>query len=194
MIFPNHRFMRLLEKFLLLVLAVSVAFWFLRFPFGVLLQLTAVMGLALLYLAGLGRLVRSGESKASLGVGGWLLRIGFAFSAVAFLFWFQTWNTAWIYVCIGLLLTAGGCLLLKQPLQESASWMPVWSRAAFWVGLMVVVALIPPHTHISLKYADDPQYLEAYLNWLDNRDSQESYDNWRMHHCRKYPLSCGYVE
>lgn len=186
--------MRLLEKIFALMLITSVVFWFMRYPYAALLQGVGTLGLGTLYLLVMGRLIRSTDSDVELGLRLLPLRLGMACAAVAFMLWFQTWNWAWALVLAALLLLGAGFLLVHQAAKASESWGALWSRMAVWGGLMVLLALLPAYTHISLKHADDPAYRDVYLEWLNHREDPDAFEAWRMHHCRKYPLSCGYVE
>lgn len=186
--------MRVLEKIFALMLITSVVFWFMRLPYAALLQGVGTLGLVMLYLLVIGRLMNSPVSDAGLGLRLLPMRVGMACAALAFMLWFQTWSWAWVLVLAAVLLMSAGFLLVYQTAKASNSWVALWSRMALWGGLMVVLAVLPTYTHVSLKYADDPAYRDVYLEWLNHREDPEAYEAWRMHHCRKYPLSCGYVE
>lgn len=123
-----------------------------------------------------------------------LLGYGLCFNTIALLFWFMLWPNARMFLFVGIcyLLLASVMAYFKDPnLFKQTS---VLTRVVPAFVVVVAASMISPYSHVSAKYNADPEYRDAYINWLQQPGDSASYYNWHELHCRRHPLDCGYVE
>lgn len=121
--------------------------------------------------------------------------LGLMLSVLGLMFWLLLWPGSYpLRMFGGSMLVLVGILIFSSRSETGLLWKRFVSRGLPWTLAIVVSLLLPRHTLIEIKYADDPAYLEAYKALLDNPEDEEAYERWQEEERRKYPEVYDYIE
>ena len=173
--------MRVIEKVLIILTVIGIAFKLLHYPGGGQFIVIGLFLLSILYFGFSWLLMRDRETKA--------MRLGIAIPAglclsilcAGIMFKLQYWPDTGPMLLAGTILTVSMLIVILavRPREEAKAnglqgfYRNVLMRAAIYAVIGATLFLTPSSTLLKMQYGDDPEYLEHRLRLLEDPDNEQ---------------------